>query len=298
MELVFKGESLFWLMPSAPLTRFAGVVTLRVITEDPVITLGALDGEVSFTVRNQGTGAEIDVDFVDAFRQTGTGFEAVAIRFEDEFEGPGDEFFVIQISGDDLPVPPLNQLEQTYLAPYDIEELTRDDGLPITSGPYAAGEPLDLRDIDAFQFIGPIGEDVDADRAQFVALLYEAALDRNGDIDEAGLNYWIDAAGTGFTDRQLAFSFTRSQEFIDAYGPITSLTDGEYVTQLYANILDRQPDPNGFEFWLGQLRRVQEEGGNRADFLVFFAGSPENRARSDYVEELMETDPGIWEFPA
>jgi Domain of unknown function (DUF4214) len=128
-----------------------------------------------------------------------------------------------------------------------------------------------------------------ADNAN-IARLYSAAFNRVPDA--AGLNFWediysnnISAAvkssgyyialaqtndGSGVT---IADGFIQSGEFQHLYG---TLNDGQFITQMYANVLGRAPDTAGYNFWLGQM----QAGTTQAMVLVGFAESPENTAKS------------------
>ncbi len=120
---------------------------------------------------------------------------------------------------------------------------------------------------------------------QYAALLYQGALGRTP--DPTGLAYWVklaenlssatkalglyglsDATGNFNGNLSIAGGFTQSAEFINNYG---SLTNNQFVTQLYANVLDRSPDPSGLSDWVGQLSR----GTTREHVLIGFAESVE-----------------------
>lgn len=129
--------------------------------------------------------------------------------------------------------------------------------------------------------------------ARTVAYLYEAGLDRNGNIDLPGLNFWIDLREAGFAEKDLAWAFLSSNEFEAAFGAPETLSDRELVEQLYWNVLDRQGEAAGVDFWEGVLG---QPGYDRADLLLAFALSPENVAGSPFVEDLAEVAPGEWAF--
>lgn len=120
---------------------------------------------------------------------------------------------------------------------------------------------------------------------QQAALLYQGALGRTP--DPSGLSYWVnlienlpsstkalglyglsDASGNYNSNLSIAAGFTQSVEFIQKYG---SLTNEQFVTQLYANVLDRRPDTAGFSDWVNQLT----SGVTREHVLVGFAESTE-----------------------
>lgn len=99
--------------------------------------------------------------------------------------------------------------------------------------------------------------------------LYQAAFNRTPDV--AGLGYQMNALDTGMALSQVAQNFLDSPEFSATYG---GLDTGQFVTQLYANVLHRAPDTGGFAFHIGNL----SSGANtRADVLVGFSESPENQ---------------------
>jgi len=148
---------------------------------------------------------------------------------------------------------------------------------------------------------------------QDVARLYEAAFARIP--DNGGLNFWIDQVengqfgffdtpiranpGTQFpTNDQgglaipsaiafLAESFVDSQEFQDIFDFNIFFDSREYVEQLYFNVLDREGDIGGINFWTGLLENDFLE---EADVLAAFAVSPENYVGSQYAEDLAFND--------
>jgi hypothetical protein len=101
-----------------------------------------------------------------------------------------------------------------------------------------------------------------------VALLYEAALDRQPDIP--GLNYFANNLKDGQSLQDIANSFYDAEEFRDQF---TAFDNIAYINQLYLNVLERPADQAGFDYWLEEL----ENGGlTHANILVSFAESAEN----------------------
>ncbi|MDH3679736.1 MAG: DUF4214 domain-containing protein [Acidimicrobiia bacterium] len=87
--------------------------------------------------------------------------------------------------------------------------------------------------------------------------------------DRAGLDYWLGVNRDGVSLQELSYYFERSDEFTNTYG---SLDNAGFVTLVYANVLCRQPDPDGFAYWRGQL----DAGAvDRGELMVLFSESNE-----------------------
>ena len=120
-----------------------------------------------------------------------------------------------------------------------------------------------------------------------IARLYQAAFDRTPDLD--GLNYWVDQwESVQLSIGQIADGFYISDEFTVSYG---NLDDGAYLTQLYANVLDRSPDQGGFDYWMARL----DDGMSRPGVLASFSESLENKINTEVqLSGLVESTPGEW----
>mgnify|MGYP001170386104 CR=1 FL=1 len=101
--------------------------------------------------------------------------------------------------------------------------------------------------------------------------LYNATFDRFP--DKIGFQYWVDINTSGEnTYRQTCASFILSNEFKIKYG---DLIDNEtYLNALYLNLFNRIPDPEGLNYWLGQINNGFE---NREEVLMGFSESIENK---------------------
>jgi V8-like Glu-specific endopeptidase len=121
------------------------------------------------------------------------------------------------------------------------------------------------------------------------ARLYEAGLDRHFDRD--GLNYWINQHDHGMAFTDMAKGFLDSPEFTSRFGQENAMSDAAFVTQMYGNVLDRAPEQAGYDYWTHNL----DAGMSREQVLVNFSESPENHARSTYLNNLHEVSPGVWD---
>ena len=98
--------------------------------------------------------------------------------------------------------------------------------------------------------------------------LYHATFDRSSDI--GGLGHWARQLAKGeMVFAEVAAAFMVSDEFTQLYPE--GLSDEEFVTLLYQNVLKREPDAAGKAYWL----KVLDEGNLRNEVLLGFADSVE-----------------------
>ena len=101
--------------------------------------------------------------------------------------------------------------------------------------------------------------------------LYNAAFARFPDTD--GLKYWISNFNSGKDDsRAVSSSFLASNEFKQRYGD--NISNETYVKNLYLNVLNRDLDQGGYDYWVGNLNNSVEQ---RHEVLLGFAESVENK---------------------
>ncbi len=100
--------------------------------------------------------------------------------------------------------------------------------------------------------------------------IYQAAFNRTPDA--GGLGYWLGVMDNGVSLKTISGGFINSDEFRTAYG--TAPTNEQLVTKFYQNILGREPEKAGYDFWVGVLN------GNFAplpDVLAAISESNENQ---------------------
>jgi hypothetical protein len=112
--------------------------------------------------------------------------------------------------------------------------------------------------------------DTDGDAGQ-VYRLYQAAFDRAPDA--AGFGLWVRQMDAGMKLQQVADGFMQSAEFEQLYGP--KVSDSDFVTHLYQNVLHRAPDAEGYKLWVDSLAN----GMQRETALTGFSESQENCAQ-------------------
>jgi hypothetical protein len=104
--------------------------------------------------------------------------------------------------------------------------------------------------------------------AGFLDALYQSVFGRG--VDDAGRQFWTDQIRRGLKPAAVASELYGSDEFFAASGGLV-----EFVQRLYAEILGRDADPGGLEYWVGRLL----DGVSRAEVSAPFYGSIESRRR-------------------
>ena len=99
-----------------------------------------------------------------------------------------------------------------------------------------------------------------------VMRLYWAFFKRVPDL--GGLNYWVKKHQGGMSLKMIANSFAKSNEFTTKFG---GGSDTAFITLVYTNVLERQPDPAGLDHWVDALKK----GGTRGEMMINFSESSE-----------------------
>lgn len=117
----------------------------------------------------------------------------------------------------------------------------------------------------------PVNVDTPRKRRAEVARLYLAYFLRHP--DEAGYEYWVGVRQSGRTLAQISAEFVSSNEFRQRYG---NLSNRQFVQLIYSNVLGRNADGEGLDYWTGVL----DEGTTRGDVMVGFSESAEFRTKT------------------
>ena len=105
--------------------------------------------------------------------------------------------------------------------------------------------------------------------------IYKAAFNRIP--DEGGLGYWIGQMDLGKTLVEVSAGFIDSDEFRASYG--TNPTNGEFLTKVYNNVLGRDPDSGGYDWWVDQLTHNPEKTWDKV--MADFSEGSENVENTD-----------------
>lgn len=68
--------------------------------------------------------------------------------------------------------------------------------------------------------------------------------------DAGGYNFWVAKLKSGSTLTNVSDAFSKTPEFNTRYG---TLTNEQFVTLIYNNVMQRTPDPTGYAYWVYQL---------------------------------------------
>jgi len=116
------------------------------------------------------------------------------------------------------------------------------------------------------------------------ARLYRAAFLRNPDT--SGFDYWVRRRWAGTGPVTIANNFTSSSEFKAKYG---SLSTNDFVTRIYQNVFDRDPDPSGRAYWVKKL----DGGAGRGQMLYELSNSSEYRNDTATLVRIITTRFGL-----
>ncbi len=141
-----------------------------------------------------------------------------------------------------------------------------------------------LSNIERIQFSdGTLALDIAAGEIAGSAYrLYQAAFGRTP--DSKGLSFWVNAMDTGTSLWDVAAYFTRSPEFAALHGQNPS--DAALLSAYYAHVHGRQPDDDGYAYWMKQMNTGMSDG----EVLAYFSESPENLSR---VQGAIENGIGL-----
>jgi hypothetical protein len=99
--------------------------------------------------------------------------------------------------------------------------------------------------------------------------LYKAAFDREPDLQ--GVGYWMQKLDSGADlANDVASGFINSKEFETLYGANSS--NASFIENLYLNVLNRRPEPEGFDYY----DKALASGVSRYNILTNFSQSNEN----------------------
>jgi hypothetical protein len=121
--------------------------------------------------------------------------------------------------------------------------------------------------------------------ARPVVRLYLAYFNRIPDYN--GLTYWINAFRGGRSLISISDTFAQSDEFRSTYG---SLSDDQFVDQVYRNVLGRNADADGRAYWVGQMRQGKV---TRGGLMVNFSESGEYTAGTSANVDVIVTYVGM-----
>lgn len=132
---------------------------------------------------------------------------------------------------------------------------------------------------------------------EFLLYAYKAIMGR--EPDEEGKNYWLGFLNQGATRNWVVSCFVTSGEFTAlcsdfgiVRGTVSDLKDADknakvsmFVTRIYRNVLKRDPDEDGLNYWAGC---VLNKGVSGADVVKYFVGSNEFMNANVSTEEFLE----------
>jgi hypothetical protein len=108
--------------------------------------------------------------------------------------------------------------------------------------------------------------------------LYWAFFKRAPDL--GGLTYWSGKHAKGTSIKTIANGFATSSEFKTNFG---GGSDSQFVTLVYTNVLDRQPDAAGLAHWVDKMKAGTTRGEMMTNFSESSEGTRKMRGEVDTV---------------
>ena len=124
-----------------------------------------------------------------------------------------------------------------------------------------------------------------SDLSDQIGRLYRAYFLR--DTDLAGLIYWKDSMSKGTSLEAVSNEFAASTEFKARYG---SLSNAQFVSLVYSNVLGRPGDTAGEGYWTGLL----DGGLSRGKMMIGFSESPEFINLTGTSLPLSSSESKVW----
>jgi hypothetical protein len=118
-----------------------------------------------------------------------------------------------------------------------------------------------------------------------VIRLFRAYFDRLP--DRSGLDYWTGRYRAGTSISAISASFAGSNEFKTTYG---SLTNRAFVTLIYADVLKRDVDQSGVDYW---TKQIDTKAKTRGQVMVGFSESTEYQRQAKPIVDLVEVTTGM-----
>lgn len=132
-----------------------------------------------------------------------------------------------------------------------VEDTEARTGFALLTGPLADNQPPQGLTVDQLAGHHKFGE-ADAQ----VLRLYLAFFNRQPDT--GGANYWVALRYDGSTLADISGFFTLSTEFANNYD---GTSNEEFLERVYTNVLGRNYDESGFDYWLNLLNKGELDRG-------------------------------------
>ncbi len=126
-----------------------------------------------------------------------------------------------------------------------------------------------------------------AEEVRSILRLYQGIFDRMSDSD--GLDFWVMRfreiqeanPDLSYNDALLAtiVDWLSSTEFVDKFG--ANVSDEDFISILYLNILGRLADQGGYDYWLARLTGEIQPQVSREEMVLLFTESPEFKDKVD-----------------
>ena len=200
-------------------------------------------------------------DGANALNGTGASDTLAGLAGNDLIDGAGGDDLIFGGAGADVLTGGAGTDSAAYLGAGSAFTVQFGPDLSVTVADRSGAEGTDaLSEVELIEFGD--GQSLNLDKLDGVSTLSAAELDAlievyiayfNRAPDALGLYFWGNAFADGVPLAEIAALFLDQDETRATYPP--SLSNLDFATQVYSNVLGRTPDADGLTFWQGQLDR-------------------------------------------
>jgi hypothetical protein len=182
----------------------------------------------------------------------------------------------------------------------DYTIVRTDSGYTITGSSGSTTAPLTTTKIEFSDFVVnlPIADQsqqISASDLTTLIELYVAYFNRAPDAD--GLSYWIEQVANGATLAQIGEQFWGAAvQYESLTGYSASMSNEQFVTRIYNNVLGRTPDAEGAAYWANELSTGRATRGALIQAILSSAHTFKGDSTWGWVADLLDNKAKVGAF--
>lgn len=182
----------------------------------------------------------------------------------------------------------------------DYTIVRTDSGYTVTGSSGSSTVPLTTTKIEFSDFvvnlpIATLSNQISATDLTTLIELYVAYFNRAPDAD--GLSYWIEQVANGATLAQIGAQFWGAAvQYESLTGYSASMSNEQFVTRIYNNVLGRTPDAEGAAYWANELATGRATRGTLIQAILSSAHTFKGNSTWGWVADLLDNKAKLGAF--